>query len=222
MPGVTGKRATTKEGRLHFLEIFGDRTVSYMFLVFKRMTIRAQNNQILKFIVVSIPINMVNPKNSWLSIISTFSAFFYKSSGFQFFPNATKTSLPCFLNPIFITGYRAIFSISRRRVFKFFMTVKTIICFISSSYSRFLVTCGRTVFSLIAPGSNMLKNLSAYLTCSGIFNSGAKSSAFSTAKSSGTFSIVSYVTFFATLFTFIVYSFPRTFNFSHKESLHAT
>ena len=94
-----------------------------MFLMLNRMTIWTKNHQIIKFIVISIFINMMYAENFFTRIKSTKLALFEHSSSKKIFSDSSKLCFPSVFAFFVNTCFRAIFSIPRRGVIKNFMAM---------------------------------------------------------------------------------------------------
>lgn len=133
-----------------------------------RMTIRANNQQIFSSVIFFIAVYVMNSKNFFYFLISTFFTFFNNAFSLPKSPKITwafrfiNRNKSCFVG----TYMRAIFSFFAWGVFKFFIAKCTNIysCTKIKFNSRFVITFSRTIFSCIASGRNVLKIFSTYFT----------------------------------------------------------
>lgn len=119
-------------------------------------------------IILSVPIFMMNSKDSWFSIISTVFACYYFPSFLKTFPYRSKGGFPDRHTGLINTGFTAIFPLRRWRVKKFLAAMKAriFLCSFNAKAHCLIVTIAGTVFCSTYPGGNIRKNLSAYLTSS--------------------------------------------------------
>ncbi len=135
-----------------------------MLMVDQRMASRTNNHQIFRFIVHSVFVSMMYPKNFFYRMISTDFTALYKTPPFISFSNVGKVYITRRFSLIFPTTLRIAKFISlARRTHEFFLAIYAIILDRALSLLRSMITQARTVLRPIAAGRNMLKSLSANL-----------------------------------------------------------
>lgn len=173
-----------------------------MFIMFNRMAIRTQYYKIIFCIILSVSINMMNTKNSWNFVISTFKTFFYQSIFFHFFSNQ-RIGINMFFPIYLVVAFsRTIFSFSRFRIKKFFIAVKTCKRSFSSCNLRFMIAFSRTILSRVCTRRYMCKFFSTNFAVFFNVNSNVQSSTFSRTIFKRISSIIWYLAFFKTMQTF--------------------
>lgn len=122
------------------------------------MTQRTDNHKIFSFIVFPIFINMMNAKNFFYFLISTFFAFFYQSFFKHFFSYCSKFGMPLRSFRFTCARFGTKFTLFTRRIKKFYSTMLAIKFFISSVYLRPMIAKSRTIFCFVATRRNVFKN----------------------------------------------------------------
>jgi len=130
------------------------------------MTHWTQNQKICKTIVFPITIFMMYSQNIWVRIVSTFLTFFNHISSQHHFSNSRIFRCKNFFLRFIYTCLRTIYSVFRRAIFKFFFAIFAFIKSCASSFSGFVVTYSRTIFSFITSTRNMFKFFTANITTS--------------------------------------------------------
>ena len=123
------------------------------------MAIRAKNFEIRHLIVIAISILVVYAKYAWLCIVATTIAMINQFTRNHCFSYCGERWFKCFFRRFIYTRFRTIFSIMTSMTYEFFktmMTGKFSLTFISLCN---IIARSRTVFSFIASGRDMGKNI---------------------------------------------------------------
>ena len=143
--------------------------------MFNSMTIWTKNNEVRKFIVLSISIYVVNVKNSFLIFITTFIAKFFVNNMFYLRIRRSVLGNMWFFHIrrsvlgnmwFFHTVSTTIFCRSGFNNFKYFVTMKAFNLFNAFPFSRFLIANGRTIktFAYFVSCWNAEKRFFTYCT----------------------------------------------------------
>lgn len=116
---------------------------------------------------------MMNTKNLFKFRESASITFFDEISPKHILSDSNEGRFPHTFAGFSCTFYRTIFSFSytRRRIFEFFVTMKTFKVSGASFNLRFIITFSRTIFCFIASGRNMSELLRTNKTISNYLNS---------------------------------------------------
>ena len=123
------------------------------------MAIWAKNLKVFHVIIMTISVFMMNTKNSRIGIVTTAIALINQFTANHCFSYRGKGRFKCFLRCFINTGFRTIFSIMTSMTYEFFktmMTGKFSLTFISLCN---IVARSRTIFSFIASGRDVGKNI---------------------------------------------------------------
>lgn len=135
------------------------------------MAIWAKNFKVRDIIIISVPVFMMNAKNSWLMIIVTSVAFIYQLTGKHCFSYGCKRRFKCFFRCFIYTRFRTILSIMTGMSYKIFKAMMTGILFFSFISLRHVVARTRAIFCFIRPARDMLKFIFAYFAIAFYLNS---------------------------------------------------
>lgn len=186
--------------------------MNYMFRMNNRMTIWTYHNNIFLFIIFSVLIFMMQSKNFFIFIKSTYFAILYPSSQKPCFSNIYKITICFWFSLIFSSTFRsAKFIFFARRSHEFFLTCSAFIFNRSSAFLRPVIAKFRTIFCFIASRRNMFKLFSANFTSSFSFYSRSQTLASSRAIFEFFQSIFGKIFFFPTKNTFNIRRFHYAF-----------
>lgn len=177
------------------------------------MTIWAYNQKIFSFIIFSVFVLVVDPKDFLNFIISTTFAFLDYSSTVPEFSQTIfrRWFYPTIQSVDIGTFSRTKFSNFTRSIMEYFFANSAFFfgCSTVIHNSRSIITLPRTIFSFVTSRGNMFKFLIAHCTIRFYFNSCMKSLTFSRAVFSFFKTIDRNIEFFKTIQTFYKFSSMR-------------
>jgi hypothetical protein len=139
--------------------------VRYMLTMFQRMTIWAKYLKVSQIVVIPISVFVVHTKNFWVFVVATTLASLQHVAFKHGFSNRCKLWLPYLLCRFVDATFRAIFTLVRWGIEKFYAAMRAYV--LSSSFlpHRYLIAFWRTVFSFVGATSNVRELCGAHRAC---------------------------------------------------------
>jgi hypothetical protein len=131
----------------------------------KRMAIWAQNFKVAGVVVFAISVFVMHTKNFWVFVIPASLARLNQVAPSHRFSHRSKCWLPQLFCGFIDALFRAVFTFVRRGIQKLHFAMNASV--LNSAFLRhcFVVTCRRTVFSLVGPTGDVRKVCGADCAC---------------------------------------------------------
>ena len=179
------------------------------------MTNRAQNLKIFEVVIVPIAVFVMYAKYFWFRIIAATFAFDKHLPCHHSFTNSAKNRRPRFFFSLVNAGFRAKFSLARRRRAKFLFAVLARMLDRTFPRHAFVATSVATIFSFVSPASNVRKFTPALFAVCFMLNPRRKRLTRPTAIDGSVFSVVGYSKNCATVRARFFNSFARSYHAAH-------